>query len=303
MSFPRQSGGDRRGGLDASSVFNGFNSSPRFDDPISDGFGVWDSNYAHHHYGVAQSVDIAIAEAVIRTVGGDDLAPMMGKAKSLFEVGTAGVMRSTGLLTPLLDPRAMIWQTDVGKTQMFETMHSLGELHKGNLGIWESHQTAMGQVDPRWANAIAAIAQHMVSVTYHDVKKTSVPEVQVRNEAHALCSCTDKTDEYENGVENFLKSMTEGDVAVRLFDVNSNGYRVGDRWYPGYPINAAKVRIEARKLGLVVLFADDFKISQRTVGTEKTSAQSTLSGLGCAVLHKPFKTVHIDLHQRQNAVV
>lgn len=240
--------------------------------------------YDDHNYGTLWAADKRVAAFIIATIT-KRLNGRVGELESLYEIGNGGVMRTAALGEPLLHPAASVTLTDVGEPQLAAIRSTVASVKAGNLGYWDTHQAAMGLRDKRWDQAITRLCSREVEVKYHDINKEPVPTAQVRAEGHVLCSHTDQPEDYWRAVKNFYASMEPNDIAIRIFDVGSTGYVVDGYRFNGHPIHEAAIRAEADRLGLIVLGVRE--VSVDTSVTNTTTA-STLTGIGGAVLLKPF---------------
>lgn len=260
--------------MDLSGTFGGAASFDDFDTPT----------YVGRHYRELSRADADVARSIILTIL-DRLEDRFGSFASAFEIGNAGVLRTSALAAPLLTLGAKVTLSDVGESQRTAAQLAVESVQQGDLGIWKAHQLAMGKVDRRWAHAITSICRRNPAVVHHNILEKPVPPVGVRLEAHTLCSHTNKPEVYKKALDNFFATMKPGDVAIRIFDIGSTGYSVGGRWFEGYPINVEIVRAEAEERGLIVLGTCEAPLN--VAADEGTG--STFSAIGGAVLLKPPK--------------
>jgi len=234
--------------------------------------------YAPHHYIGVDCHDVAIARRIITT-----LERLSGDYRSLTEIGAGGVLRTACLAAPLLMPGSPITLTDVAEPQLAATRLAVEQVQQGRPGYWAAHEAAMTAVNSRWANALATVCRKP-TIRRYNVLQAPLGTSSIRIEGHCLCSLSARPDEYNHAVSNFYGGMQTGDVAIRLFDIGSTGYNVGDVWFPGYPTDELEVSNQAESMGLVVL--DSFRMPYQK-RTDSNAASSTLSALGGAIMVKP----------------
>ena len=242
--------------------------------------------YNEHNYKDPWQADKEIARFVTVTIT-EQLGSRFGTFNSLYEIGNGGTMRTAPLGEPLLGPNACVTLTDVkyGESQLATIRSTISRARRGDLGYWAKHQEFMGSVNSRWNGAIARLlCDYPIEIKPHDILAAPVPPVHLRVEGHVLCSHTSVEEEYWQGVKNFYSSMRPGDVAIRVYDVESDSYMVNGYAFSGHPINQTNIRSEAEVFGLVVL-----GVYEASVDTSLTNAAtaSTLSGIGGAVLLRP----------------
>jgi hypothetical protein len=243
-------------------------------------------DYNDHNYRDPWPADKIIAQFVTTTIA-RQLGSRFGSFSSLYEIGNGGTMRTAPFGEPLLRPGACVTLTDVeeGESQLAAIRSTVARAREGDLGYWARHQEIMGPASSRWSGAITRLlCNYPIEIKPHDISRQPVPPVSLRVEGHVLCSRTSVEEEYWQGVKNFYSSMRPGDVAIRVYDVESDSYMVDGYEFSGYPINQENIHSEARALGLVTL-----GVYETPVDTSITNAAtaSTLSGIGGAVLLRP----------------
>lgn len=239
--------------------------------------------YNEHHYAKTGRADLQVAAKLI-----GDMALCLGSRmrtfESLYEIGSGGTLRTPALGEPLLAPNAQVTLTDISDSQIATVHSQVKSVRQGASEVWDGHEEAMGEANPLWRGAITNLCRRDITVGYHNIRETEVPPTDLRMEGHTLCSNTNRPELYEHTLDNFVRTMGPGDIAIRLFDVKSTEYFVEGQRFEGYPIDEQIVRSEAESRGLTVLSSCEFLVE---VPAEEKRTRSTLSALGGAVLLKP----------------
>ena len=239
--------------------------------------------YAEFHYGDVSDADNWLSNWVVSVLRRPGIRRDFKTAK---EIGTGGVLRTAMLGAGNLSEHAKVTCTDVGESQMQETLKAIADIMAGNPSKWRLHEKGVikghpkvdeGRGHPWMVGALDKICAG-ATVEQFDIREAPLGPAGMRFEGFCLCSNTDDPDQYELEVDNFYGGMMSNDVAVRMFDIESKGYWVDGRFFPGIPINPTKVIEQAKRIGLVVV---------DSIGIEFGASSSTFTGIGAAVMIKP----------------
>ncbi len=244
------------------------------------------AKYMAYHYSTIHPADSYTANRIIHT-----LRQLTHGRASLVEIGNGGGLRIACIPSPLLSPDAVVRLTDVGYPQL-NRAHEQVQRTRNNLPVdWTKHEADMvkgnagvdgGRPNPEWAGALARVCLDPL-IERHDITTTPLGPAAIRIEGHTLCSLSQNEADYEQACANFYDGMETGDIAVRIFDIDSDGYFVDGVWFPGYPVTPRNVQEQAEQLGLGVL--DVFSVPFDTALPGPTL--STFCSIGGAVLLKP----------------
>ncbi len=241
--------------------------------------------YGSNHYEEPSVHDRIIAARVIKTLGHQQR--LFDAYHDLIDVGTGGVLRTALLAEPLLqrDERQVRF-TDIGESQLATTRLEIGKINSRQPSKWRAHEVAMAQRHASWSGALSRLCRNSIveELSLFDLQPESADIV---TEGHVLCSFTNDKKEHDEGVATFYGALRKGGLAIRLFDINSSGYRVGETEFPGYPETPGSVRTQAQRMGLIVIDSFGLSITDYNKNIHTGITTSTLKGLGSAVVLKP----------------
>ncbi|HSX15770.1 MAG TPA: hypothetical protein VLF40_03180 [Candidatus Saccharimonadales bacterium] len=193
------------------------------------------------------------------------------------------------MIGPLLSPEAHVLLADNVPQQSATTAAAIAAVQAGQSTIWDAHAAAIAQANSRWGNVLQQLGGKHLSTGLHDILQAPLGQAGIRFEEHVLCSITNSPAEHEVAVRNFYDGMQPGDIAVRLFDVGSDGYYVSGISFPGLPLDAKQVSTQALRMGLDVLTAFEEPV-ESSLNDNTNAVGSTLRALGGAVLQMPLPT-------------
>lgn len=187
----------------------------------------------HEQYRRVAKGDSLLAGVVIRAIARRGL---MGQFESAHLMGAGGVPRGAGILLPTLTETASLVVSDSTETNVASSQEIMEQIRDGDprQAHWLLHEQDVAQHDPRWTGAIGEAAIRATFKTF-DLLKDKTTQSDVSGMEYVAESMTSDRGEYERAMRTFTDSARK--MVYMAYSVNSDGYMVGDRHHPAYPVS------------------------------------------------------------------
>jgi hypothetical protein len=161
-----------------------------------------------------------------------------GTLKHGLHIGIGAVPRGSALITPFMaHPKsgAKITMGDIGQIKLDATKKLMASLRSNDLGIWQAHEDDMAETNSLWRGTFQAAA-HLSEVKELDMFKLKENTYDIASAEHLFESATQDPEEYKLSLRRFFRSVKPGGVIHMAYVVGSEGYTVGGKEYPAYPV-------------------------------------------------------------------
>lgn len=194
-------------------------------------------NAYHEQYRIVSRADSMLARvAICAIIERHKTRPLLHELDSGLILGAGGVPRGAGILEPTLTETAPLRITDSTEENVQETRHIFEEIKKGRSSQrhWYAHEQDMEKHGVPWRSAIgcAALRASFDVRDIHVVEPHSAEAVGMEYVAESILS---DRDEYRQVMRRFTDASDR--LVYMAYSVNSNGYAVGDRHHPAYPVS------------------------------------------------------------------
>jgi hypothetical protein len=203
----------------------------------------------HQQYRRLSSGDSKLARVVITSVVKHDL---INRFNSAHIIGAGGVPRGAGIILPTLAEESDLIVSDKTRANVTLTQAIFEQIKHGDprQAHWRAHEDDMAAHDARWAHAIGKAAAKAVFATY-DLLGDILPRTSIAGMEYVAESVLDNKDDYEAAIRNFTNSAEE--AVYMAYSVNSDGYMVGDRHHPAYPVSVDQAAEYIERSGFKLL--------------------------------------------------
>lgn len=187
----------------------------------------------HEQYRRLSRGDSKMAKTVIKAIARHGL---VGQFDSAHIIGAGGVPRGAGIVSPTLTETARLTMSDKTEANVASTREIMDQIKQGYPGQahWRLHEQDMARHDPRWAGAIGKAAVVATFRVFNLLGET-VEAADVAGMEYVAESILSDKDSYEKAMRNFTDSAEE--MVYMAYSVNSDGYMVGDKHHPAYPVS------------------------------------------------------------------
>jgi hypothetical protein len=187
----------------------------------------------HQQYRHLSRGDSKMAKVVIRSIVEHNL---LSTFDSAHIIGAGGVPRGAGLVLPTLTKDSDLIVSDKTKENVALTQEIFAQIMRDDhrQSHWHQHENDMAAHDPHWAHAIGKAAAKAAFTTY-DLLGDVLPRTGITGMEYVAESVLDNKEDYETAIRNFTHSAKE--AVYMAYSVNSDGYMVGDRHHPAYPVS------------------------------------------------------------------
>ncbi len=209
----------------------------------------------HEQYRHLADGDSLLAGVVIRAIARHNL---IGRFKSAHIIGAGGVPRGAGLILPTLaqGEESSLVISDSTEENVASTRLIMEQINQNNplQDHWKVHEQDMAKHDSRWIGAIGRAAA-IATFTVFDLLQESEPHDNEESEVgvmeYVAESMRDNNEDYEYALDRF--TPPERKLIYMAYSVNSNGYMVGDRHHPAYPVSVDQAAEHIERRGFTLL--------------------------------------------------
>lgn len=203
----------------------------------------------HDQYRSVAHGDSLLAGVVIRAIARHGL---FNRFDSAHLMGVGGVPRGAGLILPTLTETATLTLSDSTAANVESTKKIMEGIRKKDpsQAHWRLHEHDMAAHDPRWRGVIGKAA---VRATFRvfDLLNDEAEPSEAAGMEYVAESMRDNREEYEAAMDTFATSAEE--LLYMAYSVNSDGYMVGDRHHPAYPVSVDQAAEAIEKRGFILL--------------------------------------------------